>query len=113
MDTFKVKTGDLEPALTLQLLSDGQPVSIYQAQNATVVVRAQRGATLPKVRRQAQILDQNTVATRGLVKLIWEPGDTDTAGTYYVEVEVVWTAGRTQTFPGNGYALMNIEADLG
>ena len=113
MDTFKVKTGDLEPALTLQLLSDGQPVSIHQAMNATVVVRAQRGATTPKVRRQGTILDQNTAQTRGLVKLVWQPGDTDTAGTYYVEVEIEWTAGRKQTFPGDGYALMNIEADLG
>jgi hypothetical protein len=42
-----------------------------------------------------------------------EPGDTDTAGTYWAEFEVTFGDGRVETYPNRGYLTVNIEPDLG
>ena len=61
------------------------------------------------VARQAEVVD----AKHGVVLVPLEPGDTDTAGTYWAEFEVTFGDGRVETYPNRGYLTVNIEPDLG
>ena len=84
---------------------------ISVADSVRVVVR-HPDADEPLIDRVAEILDDGTEAKRGQVKLTWQAGDTDMSGIYQVEVEVFWSAGRGQTFPGAGYQKLKISPDL-
>jgi hypothetical protein len=52
-------------------------------------------------------------AATGEIWLVWAPGETDTAGVYRAEFEVVYQDGRRETFPSNGYISIQILDDLG
>lgn len=52
-------------------------------------------------------------AAAGEVWLVWAPGETDIAGVYRAEFEVVYQDGRRETFPGDGYISIQILDDLG
>ena len=52
-------------------------------------------------------------AATGEIWLVWAPGETDTAGVYRAEFEVVYQDGRRETFPSNGYIGIQILDDLG
>lgn len=92
LDTLK--TGDLAPDLRMRLLIGGTPVDISAAVGATVSVGA-------GISRAATIVDDGTEARRGVIAMPWQPGDTDTAGVYDVEVRLEWTTDREQTFPSD------------
>lgn len=52
------------------------------------------------------------VAT-GEVWVVWAPGETDTAGVYRAEFEVLYDDGKIETFPNDGYISIQIIEDLG
>lgn len=52
-------------------------------------------------------------AAEGEVWVIWAPGETDTAGVYRAEFEVMYNDGRLETFPNDGYISIQILSDLG
>ena len=105
-----VKRGDTLPALTLTVTDDGTPVDLTEATGIRLLVRASadRGSGDPYL--EATLADR---PANGVLTYAWQAGDTATAGTYRVEVEVTWPDGAVQTFPGAGYGDLRIVPDLG
>ncbi len=66
------------------------------------------GATTLKVDAVADITDEDN----GRVEYTWASGDTDTAGTYYGEIEVTFADNSVETFPNSGYFTIIIQEDL-
>ncbi len=52
-------------------------------------------------------------AATGEIWLVWAPGETDIAGIFRAEFEVMYQDGRRATFPSNGYISIQILDDLG
>lgn len=99
----RMKTGDLEPALTLVLTRDGRAIDLTDADS--VSFRMKESAAAEGVSLTGTILD----ALDGEVAHVWAPGETDTAGTYAVEAVVTWSTGRAQTFPEEGTLTLILE----
>jgi hypothetical protein len=53
-----------------------------------------------------------TSAAAGEVTYNWGTADTDTAGAYEAEIEVLWNDGKAETFPNNGYWEITITDDI-
>jgi len=107
---ISMKAGDLEPSALVELTSQGRPLNVSTASSVRFIMRA-HGATTPQIDAAAVKIDDGTVSKRGLVRYEWQSGDTDDAGTYSAWFEVVWSAGRSQTFPPIGAMTVKIEAD--
>ena len=52
-------------------------------------------------------------AVNGEVWVVWVPSETDTAGVYRAEFEVIYSDGKRETFPNNSYISIQIINDLG
>ena len=52
-------------------------------------------------------------AEAGAVWVVWATGETNIAGVYRAEFEVVYQDGRRETFPNDGYISIQILEDLG
>jgi hypothetical protein len=52
-------------------------------------------------------------AAAGEVWVVWGPRETDMAGVYRAEFEVIYDDGRHETFPNDGYISIQILNDLG
>lgn len=53
-----------------------------------------------------------TDTSGGVVQYDWQAGDTDTAGTYYVEFEVTYADSSVETFPNNNKEVIIIRPEL-
>lgn len=71
-------------------------------------VMRQPSAGAAKVNAAATVVD----AAGGSVKYAWAASDTDTAGRYRAEWEVLFADGRRETFPNAGYLEIEIVEDL-
>ena len=99
-----LKRGDTRPAIRATLKSNGAPVDLSGASVRFVMVG--QGIALT---RDAEIVD----AANGVVRVVFEPGDTDQAGTYHAEFEATFSDGRRETYPSHGYLTVQILPDLG
>ena len=107
MDPFYIKRGDRLPYLEATLSDEGG--SLTTLAGATVYfVMKQKGSDVTKVRALATIVD----ATARKVRYEWGVGDTDTAGLFRGEFEVIF-GGRPWTFPNPGFIPVNVIADQG
>ena len=111
--TFNIKRNDLGPALTIQAAYKTDPVTYPDLSSATspkfiMVAAGAPDGTTPKVSATATIYD----GPNGKLRYSWQGTDTDTAGTYRAEFEVV-ISGRKQTFPEDGYLVVNVLQDIG
>jgi hypothetical protein len=105
---LELKRNDLRPHFRVSLTANGDPVDLTDATSAFFLMKQGTNGT-PKVDRGAMtFVDRAT----GTVEYAWVVGDTDTAGTFNVEVEVLWGT-EPQTFPSKGYWTVTIEDDLG
>lgn len=104
-----MKQHDLLPQFKTTLLDDTTPVDLSYAATARLILRSLTGI---KVNQFMTITDQSDPANTGIVVYDWRLGDTDTAGSYRAEIEVVWQDGRPQTFPGKGYIIVTFVGDL-
>ena len=105
--TQTIKTGDLLPALLIQIVdAEGSPVDLT-GRGVHVVVSATPGSS-PQVDRAATVTDANA----GMCRLDWEPGDTDRPGILYVEAVVTDADGRPMTLPGSGRGIVLVERRL-
>ena len=50
--------------------------------------------------------------TEGYVEYEWEEGDTGTANLYRLQFKVLWSNGKTQTVPNQGYYNVEVQPDL-
>ncbi len=104
---FRIKTNDTSPKLAVTLEDAlGNPVGL--AGCAARFHMKAFGASSLKVDALADIYDEDS----GIVDYAWQAGDTDTAGTYYGEIEVTYADNTVETFPNNGYFTIIITQDL-
>ena len=105
-NTFHMKRGDRLPAYTATLKDANGAVDLTGATSAKFIMREQH-TQAPKVNATCQI----TNASQGQIKYEWGATDTDTPGTYLVEIEVDF-GGKKMTFPNPGYNIVLIGEDL-
>lgn len=101
---FEIKQGDLLPTMLITCLNGSTPVDLTGATSIKIKGSKDGGTTLAFSKTV-------TGNAAGEVTLVWEVADTATAGDIYVEVEVTW-AGKSQTFPRNGYDLVKVLSSL-
>jgi transcriptional/translational regulatory protein YebC/TACO1 len=103
--TITLKKNDTKDNIKATLSNESGPVDLT---GATVrFLMSRRG--IVKVDRQAQIKD----AAAGIVWMVFENGDTDETGLFQSEFEVTFPDARIETFPNDGFILINIINDLG
>jgi hypothetical protein len=108
----KLKTGDTEPDLTVQLIKDNDnPKDLSTGSPEVTFLLGQEAET-------ELLVDDNTTgnvsitdAANGEVSYSWQSGDTDTSGTYIGEVRVSDGSGES-TYPNNGTFNIYIEEGL-
>jgi hypothetical protein len=104
---FRIKTNDTSPKLSVTL-TDALGTPIGLAGCAARFHMKAFGASSLKIDAVADIED----VVNGIVEYSWQAGDTDTAGTYYGEIEVTYGDDTVETFPNNGYFTIIIKEDL-
>jgi hypothetical protein len=105
---FRIKTNDTSPRLAVTLEdANGNPIDISGNNGVRFHMKA-FGATSLKVDDGMIVAD----AVGGVVQYPWVAADTNTAGTYYGEVEVTYADNTVETFPNNGYFTIIIKEDL-
>lgn len=107
MPDFVLKSHDRLPAIRAALSTAGEPVDLTAATGVTFIMKATQGNTV-KVNAAATIVS----AEEGVVQYEWLAADTDTAGEYIAEWQVVWSGGKKQSFPTLSYHTVSILADL-
>lgn len=107
MSEFKIKRGDLEPPLVIDI--SGSTGDLNGVVGWRVIARM--GALL--------VFDDGapdvdiTSPTAAVVTHTWNDGETDVVGTMSVEVEAMWPDDRPQTFKPCGYNTVQVCQDLG
>lgn len=104
---FRIKTNDTSPKLVITLQDAGGNVVNLSGATARFHMKAYGESSL-KVNAGADITDE----PNGRIEYSWEASDTDTAGTYYGEVEITFGDLSVETFPNNGYFTIIIKEDL-
>lgn len=111
---FIIKRHDLRPRYRVQLTQSDPsdptvqvPVDLTGATSAKFLMKG-AAAGAAKVDAAATFVDRPS----GIVEYAWTGTDTDTAGDYNVEIEVLWGT-EPQTFPSQGYFTCKINDDLG
>ena len=105
---FRIKTNDTSPKLAVTLEdANSNAINVTGANGVRFHMKA-FGATALKIDAPMTI----TNATGGIVQYSWVAADTDTAGTYYGEVEVTYADNTVETFPNNGYFTVIVKEDL-
>ena len=104
---FRIKTNDTSPKLSVTLTDALGNLIGLAGCTARFHMKA-FGASSLKIDAVADIED----AVNGIVEYSWQAGDTDTAGTYYGEIEVTYGDATVETFPNNGYFTVIIKEDL-
>jgi hypothetical protein len=109
MADFVIKQNDTTPSLTAILTPAGEPEEfLVGAEEVFLIVREKGSLAGPKFKSLCTIDD----AATGAVSYDWEASDTDTAGEFQFEFEVVWPSG-VETIPREGYKTLLVEDDLG
>jgi len=104
---ISIKQGDRRPAAPATIKRGTAIVDLTNATSVTFKLRRKSFVDLT-VDAEADILS----AVDGTVEYRWAVGDTDLAGEYQAEWEVLWSDGTPETFPTMGYDLCMIYSDL-
>jgi len=104
---FRIKTNDTSPKLAVTL-EDALGNAIGLAGCSARFHMKAFGASTLKIDQPVAITD----TTNGIVEYSWVVSDTDTAGTYYGEIEVTYGDATVETFPNNDYFTIIIKEDL-
>lgn len=102
-----LKRGDTRTAIKATLLSPAGTAVDLTGATVKFIMADLRGVV--KINRAAQVQD----ALNGVVWFIFEPPETDVAGTYRGEFEVMFGDGRKETYPNDDYLTVEIKPDLG
>jgi hypothetical protein len=106
---FLMKQGDLLPLLAYALvMPDGTPADLDGADVFFNMARASDGVT---VLARAPVTVPDPASNEVVYE--WQPADTEDAGRFNAEFEVVFANGRPLTFPARGYIPIVISPDLG
>lgn len=102
-----IKQGDRRPQAEATLRRGTTVVDLTLAVAVTFKLRPINRLGL-EVQGPATIVD----AAAGQVEYRWLQGDTDNAGEYLAEWEVLWGDGTTETLPTLGYDVCLIQGEL-
>lgn len=108
MTTINIKQDDTQPAMKARLKdAAGNPVNLT---GATVQVAIQHYSK-PTIKffRDAYIAN----AATGVVWLVWQAEETQVTGLYRIEFRVTYPDGNRETFPNDGYLMVNILERIG
>lgn len=105
MATFQIKRNDTAPPIQATLTADGSAVDLT---SATVDFHMMDSSGAIKVDAAATLV----TAASGIVKYVWQTGDTDQAGRFRAEWEVTFPDGTIRTFPNPGYTNVLVNGDL-
>lgn len=105
--TFYVKQNDTAPSIRATL-KDGDDDAIDLTGASVRFHMRSIGGTSAKVDSAATVV----TASSGIVQYDWVAADTDTVGTYQAEFEVTYSDTRIETFPNNGYIVVEITDDI-
>jgi hypothetical protein len=105
--TLSMKRHDTRTAPKATLRSpSGSPVDLTGASVKFIMAKHSKGTVL--VNRDADVLD----AMNGKVCFVFLPEETITLGMMKAEFEVTYPDGSVETFPNQGYIMINFESDL-
>lgn len=106
--TLVIKQDDLLPLIVATLLtSDGDPMDLT---GCTVTFRMRKfGVSALTVNAACAVVSP---AYSGVVAYTWLDGNTDIAGLYFAEFEVVTGTGSRTTFPNTDALLVQVISDL-
>ena len=93
--TVYMKQNDTGPDLQVSIL-DGNSTAV-DVTGATIVFNMAAGG-ISKVASGAVTI---VTAASGVVKYLWQAGDTDTPGVYEGEFQVTFSSGKVETFPNS------------
>ena len=100
--TVYMKQNDTAPDLQVEIL-DGDDNAV-DVTGATVVFNM-AGGGVPKVAGGSVTL---VTAASGVVKYVWQSGDTDTPGVYEGEFQVTFVGGKVETYPNSDAGRLTI-----
>jgi hypothetical protein len=103
-----MKQHDLEPPLVIDV--SGSAGDLTGVQSWKVI--GKRGSTVVFTDTDPGHV-VNDPPTSAVITHEWVAGETDTVGAIRIEVEATWPGGRPQTFPPDGYGVVNVTPDLG
>lgn len=92
-----MRVGDTAPNLVLTLTDDGSPVDLTGSQISVILESGVKTVT-----------KSATGSSDGVLVLLWNDGDTDTAGIYNGRVRVTFSDGKVQTWPAQGNFFVTI-----
>ena len=95
---MRIKTGDLEPALTITLSAEDDTIDVTAATSIRVIGRLD-GDLEPIIDREvdAYAVDGDT----SVLTVRWQIGETVRPGYLVVDIVVTWPGGRPQRFDGD------------
>lgn len=100
-----MKRHDREPSISRRLLQGGAPIDLTGC-TVKFIMKSATGDV--KVEAAAVIV----AATTGDVRYDWTSADTDTAGKFRAEWEIIKPSTKPLTVPSKGYIPIIIEPDL-
>ena len=116
VQTTYMKQNDLLPQLQATLQSKDPVTSVLSAVNLTtassIYFYMKNAISGLKVSALA-VKDVDQTTNPGVLTYTWQGTDTSEAGKFQGEFEVHWASGKRETFPNDGYFIVNIKADLG
>ena len=105
--TFYIKQNDTGPAMLATLQdANGNAINLTGA-SVRFHMRSVGGGN-PVVDAAATVV----TAASGIVRYNWVAADTDTVGTYRAEFEVTYADASIETFPNDGYIVVQIIDDI-
>lgn len=105
MTQLTIKQGDTRHAIRAKLKTfNGQTVDL-----STATVRFK----MVDISRKVVLERDATVLPDGTVELVFNEGETGTAGIYSIEYEVTYADYRVETFPHTGSIRLHIEKRIG
>lgn len=106
------KRNDTGPPITIICLDGSNPQDLTGASSAKFIMGTVDSAGVAQIKCQGS-MTFDADRTTGKVSYDWAPTDLDTIGTYKAEVEITWSNGDKQTFPGDAYLTIVVVADVG
>lgn len=105
---FYIKRGDRAPYLQVQVLNPDDTARDLSTASAIQLNMGKEGALVPKINMQPMT---SIFLGQGIVEYRWAAADTDTVGEFRAEI-VVTEGGKSESFPHDGYIIVEVVQDV-